>query len=561
MHLVRVTDLYNTGRWYDPVVIRSNAPYGERLHWSRPFDVLLLLGAVPISLFTVFESALFWWGVIISPILFAATLIALQWSTRPILSRDGPFLAGFIFAPQVITLVYYQAGRPDHHSLLIFVFVLSIGFTLRMILRPFKTLLYYIAGAIGALSIWISVESMLPVCIILGVLGLFWIVENGDFSSKNLHYNLALFIFMGLGLIFERPWNDLATPELDRLSIVHWSVIGFMSLFWITISTFYRYTSLLQRAAYRIYFILTGMATIAITIWLCFPKFYHGPIADIDPRIIPLWLSKVNEVQPLLSKSGPLTIPVQLISSAIVCFPFLFYLLFRNTHNEKWKGWIYISISLVLFISVSLYQLRWSVYAQVLLIIPLTAIMVSIRQRGPKTGLPKTLKNTLILLLFCATPLSLGLLTNRIIKRENPSIIRQEIPMVQLCEYLNEQEQQREQILRILTHVDFGPEILYRTQHEVIGTPYHRNGQGIVDTYDIMTADTDEKALELIQKRKPDLILLCPESTESIFYSKTKQTSTFYQRLLQDMIPRWLHRVELPSNLSSSFLLFEIVKE
>ena len=59
MHLIRVSDLYDTGRWYDPVLIRSNTPYGEKLHWSRPFDVLLLLGAVPISLLTDFESALF----------------------------------------------------------------------------------------------------------------------------------------------------------------------------------------------------------------------------------------------------------------------------------------------------------------------------------------------------------------------------------------------------------------------------------------------------------------------------------------------------------------------
>ena len=40
MRLVRVAELYNTGRWYDPVIPRSNSPYGERLHWTRPFDIL-----------------------------------------------------------------------------------------------------------------------------------------------------------------------------------------------------------------------------------------------------------------------------------------------------------------------------------------------------------------------------------------------------------------------------------------------------------------------------------------------------------------------------------------
>ena len=46
MHLIRASDLYHHGQWYDPVWIKSNAPFGEPLHWSRPFDVLLLAGAL-----------------------------------------------------------------------------------------------------------------------------------------------------------------------------------------------------------------------------------------------------------------------------------------------------------------------------------------------------------------------------------------------------------------------------------------------------------------------------------------------------------------------------------
>ena len=135
-----------------------------------------------------------------------------------------------------------------------------------------------------------------------------------------------------------------------------------------------------------------------------------------------------------------------------------------------------------------------------------------------------------------------------------------------MCNYLAQAEEWNSQSLLILTHIDFGAEIIYRTEHKVLGTPHasgtlHRNGQGILDTYDIMTADTDEKALELMKKRKIDLILLCPKSAETAFYSKPGQTSTFYKRLLNDGIPNWLRKVELPSDLSSSFLLFETIEE
>jgi len=568
LRLLRVEDLHKGGNWYDPVVLRINPPHGQTSHWTRPFDVLLLAGALPIALFTDFESALFWWGVIISPVLLIATLIALQWSTRPILSlsKDGPFLACLLFVSQLITWCFYQAGRPDHHSLIIFVFILSIGFTLRIILRPISNRLCYIAGAIGALSMWISVESMVPVGITIGVLGLLWLLEGGDFLDKSLHYTLALFAVTGLSLVLERAWYGLLAEEYDRLSIVHLSVFGFITALWITIYVLNRHTRLFHQRTNRFSSILVGVAMLALAILVSFPKFYKGPFADIDPRIARLWLSKVAEMQPLLSLSCPLPIQVQLIGSAIVCFPFLFYLLLRNAHNENWKGWIYISISPVVFILISLYQLRWSIYPQVLLCIPMARLMVLMRQRGPKTGFRKTLKNMLILLLFCAGPLCLGLFAERFIKRGDSEKSHQEVSFIQICDYLAQAEEWDGQDLLILTHIDFGAEILYRTQHKIIGTPTatgtpHRNGQGILDTYDIMTADTDAEALELIQKRKIDLILLCPKSAESAYYSKPEHESTFYKRLCEDMIPNWLRKVELPSDLFSSFLLFETIEE
>ena len=103
LRLLRVENLHEVGNWYDPVFLRINPPYGQTSHWTRPFDVLLLAGAIPIALFTDFESALFWWGVIISPVLLVTALIALQWSAKPVLSGDGPFFAGFIFVFQLIT--------------------------------------------------------------------------------------------------------------------------------------------------------------------------------------------------------------------------------------------------------------------------------------------------------------------------------------------------------------------------------------------------------------------------------------------------------------------------
>jgi hypothetical protein len=559
LHLLRVENLHKGGYWYDPVITRINPPYGQTSHWTRPFDVLLLAGTLPLTLFTDFKSALFWWGVMISPVLLIATLIALQWSVRPVLSssKDGPFFACFIFVFQIATLNCYQPGRPDHHSLLAFLFVLSIGLTFRIILQPISIRLCYLAGAISGLAMWVSVESLLSTSIIMGMLGLFWILENGDFLRKSLRYSVGLFISLGLALVLERAWMNLFVEEYDRLSIVHFSVFGFIAILWACLYVLDRHTQLFCKLTNRLLSILVFAAVLALLIFVSFPKFYKGPLVDVDPRLIPIMLNKITELQPLISGSGSLVMPVQLLGYAVICFPFLFFLLLWRRHDAKWKSWLFITLSSIVFILISLKQVRWSIYLQILLIIPTAGILVLLRQRGPKVGFLKTLKNVLLVLIFSLGFLLIGLLADVIFKRGDTEKNRQEISLLRICDYLTKVDKWNGQDLLILTHADFGAEIIYRTKYKVLSTTNHRTGEGFWDTYEIMTADTDEQALEIIKKRGINLILLCPESTESVFYFKSGQKSIFYKRLLNGTIPKWLRKVELPSDLSSSFLLFE----
>ena len=563
LRLVRVQNLYNGGSWYDPVLLRINPPYGQTYHWTRPLDILLLAGAAPIALFTNFKSALFWWGVIISPVLLIATLIALQWATKPVLSGEGTFLVGLVFIFQLVIFTSYEAGRPDHHSLLILVFVLSVGLTLRMIAKPFDVRLCYIAGAVSGFSMWISVESMLPTCIVLMVFSLLWIMENDDYLSKNLYYAIALFATIGISLVLERAWFSLLVKEYDRLSIVHFSIFGFIALAWIALAMLNAYTLIFRTRANRLLSFVVCTTILALVVFLSFPKFYNGPFVGIDPRLIHIWLSKIIDTQPLVSEAGPVVIPVQLIGSALIGFIFLVYFLRKETSSTKRKCWGYLLFSSVICMLIAIYQIRWSIYPQVLLIIPMTQLMVLMRRQGPSVGFLKMLKNILILMVFSVGLLFVGLVAERVIsKRKGQSTGFENVRLVRMCDYLAHAKQWDGQSLLILTDVDFGPEILYRTEHEVLSVPHAtgtpgRNGQGIFDTYEIMTADTDEKAHELIQKRKIDLILLCPKSTESEFYSKPGHESTFYKRLCGCMIPSWSKKVKLPPDLSSSFLLFE----
>jgi len=562
MRLLRVEALHDGGLWYDPVMPRENAPYGQTSHWTRPFDVLLLLGAMPISLFVNFRSALFWWGVVSGPVLMFVTILALQWATRPILSRKGSLAVGFLYLGQTTLWACFQPGRPDHQTLLIFLFALSIGLTLRMILKPLDVRLCYMAGMVSALAMWTNVESMVPIGITLAVLGALWVLKNGDFSGKNLHYAISLFAGIGFSLLIERSRRTLLAEEYDRLSIVHFSLFGVIALLWIAISVLNRHTRVFRTGTNRLLSIPMCVSFLALAMLLLFPRFYQGPFADMDPRLVPIWLQRVSEAIPLISKSDSLIVLVQLVASIVVSLPFFAYLLFRRDQGREHGGWVYIFLAVVLFGSVAIFQYaRWAYYAQTVIVVPMTGLMnrVLAWRQIQKNELLKAIRNVLIKLFFVFGPLSLGIATEALLNKGAKP--HPETRMRPFCEYLNTEDQWQGRQLRILADLFEGAEILYRTRHEVIGTPYQRNQLGILDTYDIMTAGTDREALELIRKRSIDMIVLRPTSSESQFYSKPEQASTFYQRLCKDMIPDWLRKVELPPDLSASFLLFEVAEE
>jgi asparagine N-glycosylation enzyme membrane subunit Stt3 len=556
MHLIRASDLYETGRWYDPVIERSNAPYGDRLHWTRPFDLLLLAGAVPGSLLTSFSSSLFWWAVIVSPIILIAILLALRWAARPLLGEDGASIIGFLLAVQVGVLTYLQAGQPDHHGLLLLLFVLSLGLVLRLIEPPFRPGLCVAAGAVSALSMWTSVESLAMVGVILSVLGGLWIRSGGVFLKKALCYSASLFSFTCLAMVIERPWLDLVTVEFDRLSIVHSAIFGLMTVLLLVLSLLAARVKSLQQWRVRLGVALAAGAILASGIGAGFPRFYGGPFVDIGPGMARV-LARVEEVQPLLSGDLLWAFGVPLTGYGIL---FLGLLLGRRIDLAD-PRWMLVLVAAVVFTGLSFYQVRWAMYGQVVLLLPAVVLITYLRTNlsSRQRGLRRLLTNVGITAVFLLLAAS-GSLIVRFTGKAKPFAARPQSSVRAMCRYLTTDMQWQGRKLRILAEVDCGAEILYRTPHEVIVTLYHRNWQAIADACAIMTAQTDEEAQSRIRRRGIDLILLAPEASDASLFAEPGQTSTFYRRLCAGELAPWCRPVQLPDDLSS-FRLFAITPD
>ena len=235
MRLVRVRQLYETGAWFDISIHRSNVPFGEELHWTRPADLVFLAGAWALSPLLGFERALYAWSALVSPLLHVAATLVLLWAVAPFMDRERRFLLILTFAFQMEVWVQAMAARTDHHMLILLVFAASLGFTARLLLSAGGRREALLAGACAGFGLWLSVEFLVILVAIFGALTLGWLRQGGEPARQGLWHALGLSAVVALALLLERPAALIWSEEYDRISIVHLCVGLLAALFWASV--------------------------------------------------------------------------------------------------------------------------------------------------------------------------------------------------------------------------------------------------------------------------------------------------------------------------------------
>ena len=566
MRLVRVAGLHETGAWYDATVARSNAPDGEVLHWTRPLDILLLAGAWVLTPILGFRDALFFAGAFVSPLLWVFTGVAFVWAGEPFFGRSGRTLAMVAFLVQPAVMDYSLAGRADHHMLLLLIFVVSFGLTARMLLTPFRVGLVLAAGAVTGLGLWVGPEFLLALLAALAAMTLAWVLHGAAGARKNRGFAIGLAVTVALALLAERPLAAILTEEHDRLSIVHFTITLLALGFWSAIGLIEGRGGWTGGITGRLVIALIGAAMAGGLLYLLYPKFFAGPMVDIDPRVIPIWLDKIVEMQPLLpTDARNAGLLLYYLGAALVCLPFLLWLGVRERSRPLMLAWLYVGLSLAIYLPLAVFQVRLATYPELLMALVIVTLIGRVRRRLDRDTLGGDLARALVtvgllvgfsaagLALYQGIPAVAGV--PAVAKGSGGAICR----LKDMAAYLDQPGGFGRRRHTILATVDYGPELLYRTRHAVIATPYHRN-PGIIDAHRILTAGTDGESRRGIEARGIDLILLCPSGPERTYFSSPGGArTTLYRRLAAGRAPAWLSRVALPAELAGSFRLYEVI--
>lgn len=565
MRMLRVNELYQGWNWYDGTIARANAPYGDTLHWTRPFDVLLLLIALPFSLFIGYEQALYVSGIIVSPLLQLGTGLLLVWALRPVIRAEVWFLPVIALFLQPGALSYSILGRADHHSLLLLVFVIVAGFMLRALREPLDARPALYAGAAVGFGIWLSVEFLLIMGLCLIALGLPWLFGERERASQNKWFALALSCVLLLALFAERPLERLLDASYDRVSCVQFLVAVCILLFWRTAETYENRDGRASRFFARSTLSLVGIGAAGLLVNAIYPLFFAGPMVGTDPRILPIWLDRVLEMGPLLPEDrDSLGSFVFYLGGVVLVTPFFLKNLLEEIGSDRFFAHLFIAIGCFLLAATAMRHMRFSGYAEIAFVMAFAVVLDHfLRWTGRiASDLLRGLLRGGFISAMLLGPVLIGssLMTPNLDARDASGQSLAGCDVRQVASYLETDPRWVSRPQTILAFLDIGPELLYRTRHSVIGTPYHRNGDGIYDSYRIMAARDQDMARDLIEQRQVDLVLLCQSPAERSFFAVPEGEETLYQRLDRGDPPAWLSDIELPPGLQNQANLYRVAR-
>ena len=552
----RVIHIADTGEWFEHTYPRVNPPEGHQQHWTRPMDALLLAGGAVLSPLFGFDDGLYFWALLLTPLLHLLTLGALAWAARPLLRRSLMTLEGMgvlmlVFLVQVPVYLSFLVGRPDHHALLALLYVLYLGFWMRVLLDEedeFGSAMGL--GLVAALAMWVSVEALIFVALGMVGLGLSWLIGNLEMARRAAIHGAALLGGVVVGMIVEWGVQAPAIREMDALSVAHVGLMTLAAAFWLLLWGTGR-TGVARGFRGRLGICAAGASAVLGLLYVAFPEFFASPFEGVDPLYAETRLDRIRELQPVSDMGqgfiGGLGSVILFLGPALVAVPYLAFRVVWARSRDEGIVWFVLALMLGLYVAMSLGEIRWTDYAALAGVIPFALLMIHVarivvRKAGSRrvTLLRPTVLAGLLLghvvvggsLMVLGGGGGEGELPTRteawwgdstvepvvsLDVRDNMEGDEAPCDLVQVGEVLRDTRWFEDPDL-VLAHTDHGPELLFRTHHDVLSIPNHRYQPGYRFTHEVMSHPDPVQAAAMLQERGVRILVLCRHDVLSGFF-------------------------------------------
>ena len=528
MRLLRVQRLLSGAGWFDGSIPRSNAPYGEILHWTRPLDVLLGLTARVAAPFTSGDP-LIAAALVLPPVLTIAAAAGAAWMVRPLLQELATPITAVLIIGQPVLFSYGLPGRADHHVLILLTVLLLFGCVVRLLLRDSRAPAL-LGGLVAGFGIWVSIEAMFAYALATFLLGIAWVGGDANrWRATNLRFHASTAVVLTLAIIAERPFRDWMATYLDRLSVVHLLIAVGLVLFWTVVAPAVRRNGTVGRLAAAA---LAGACLAAVTAFVA-PRFFLGPYASLDPDLTGVWLPRIAEVGPERLTAGRIVAHLGAPLAALAAFPLGWR---RSPEQRAARSVLLLPLAVTLLLG--LFQFRWLLYAEAFgaALVAVGISDISALMRG--SHWQPYVRATLVV--WCALGWVIG---GRLLERRPTPV-----PGNQAATCTDAQAVAALGALppgTVATHVDLGPAILFHTRHSVVAAPYlHNSGNRVV--IDALNTPLATAKSRSFRKRGVDYVLVCPPARDVFFLPVVGGQETLYGALIRGRHPSWLTPVTSP---------------
>lgn len=477
LRALRIIDWLSDFQWSEKIFPWTNPPHGFELHWTRACDIIWATLAAPFMLIMPLKYAVFYGGILFSPLFFALTVIALFWGIKSYVPNTPDKYK--IFAVAFLLVLFYLNKlddtfgfqRPDHHSLMCFVFSFNIAVILRNQIH-FCPKEFIYAGIFAGIGMWASsaLEGLFVVALILSVLSINWIFYQHPLKNL-IYFATGLFGAVSLAWLINPPLHGWNIVDINRLSVVHAVLCGLILLSFLILKQLNLTTKIAKLCGLAI--AATISAGLIIGIFgtdSIFVSIYH-------PLVWKYFVPRIGEMTSL-----PFAYEYIGIRHYAILFGTLLIAVILYRHKLKTS---YAPDLLVLFFATlitAVSVIRFFPYFNVILSV-LTALvlfeLMTYPFKSPWFG--KFLKFT-----YIAVPVAV--LTTFLPLQGTTHMPRMQGPaLVDLFE---------------------APELLFNQGVDTVGSPYHTNTEGIIDNYKMWFSSDEDELKALLKKHQVRQIYL-----------------------------------------------------
>lgn len=553
LRLAQVRQWITGSDFFSHAVQNTNAPFGGvTTPWTRPVDMMLsalyFLTPSHLSMDMRLMIAAAWFP----PILCMIAVALMAKAARRHLEHTH-----VLIAVMMLTIFnsylgdYFSPGDADHHG---FLSTLWCGVLCLMTIEAPAWPVALAAGALLGGMTWVSPEGLMlmaPVYALLGLEALFRPAKMPALAVTTLGAAMMAL----LALFVER--SDLSQEIYDSLSIVQ------VVLLWLTAAGAGLLAFLYRRGIGLRARICAAAATgvgVLAGMWILYPKFFQGPLVDVDPFIFTGFLPNVTEARSL--SKFPWTDMVKEMAQPLIATALVIFTCRRGVKHLRpsKRRFIFLLAALLVYTAaLTSIQIRWEYYLQPVAIILgaslLPGVSMAARFRHLKNPPPRQWRPYLWMVAIFAF---LNVVTSTFAK-ERP-LLADQLMCINEVRYVI-QTQQLQPLLGDTNMVVFFPEnaagdALFFTPYRIIASNYHREGKGLKDLNELTTTQWPDKALAILSKRQVKALLYCP-----VFYAR----DTWLKEIGEDnRHPRWLEPVnglkffELPDMTIPKPVLFKM---